>query len=221
MYMSIKLLQRILSIHFRNYILSLASTIAELQQLLLYYQVLTRLPAMSNNCSSSLLSPPTSSSGRLDLLTHSSPAAGGGITGSSPADDKLPTSIAMSALASPTTAAVDMYRELSDPAKLSSFLLHQQSDAASAMSRMCKDSTGAAALFSRGLPPSTASLQRHYHPLSSPSGKMTSTASAASFPFPGAAVAAGGLRMNGSVGRTLPAASHSPDDSTKSVTLSP
>ena len=175
---------------------------------------------MSNNGSSNLLSPPTSSSGRLDLLNHSSPA-GGGITGSSPADDKLPTSIAMSALASPTTAAVDMYRELSDPAKLSSFLLHQQSDAASAMSRMCKDSTGAAALFSRGLPPSTASLQRHYHPLSSPSGKMTSTASAASFPFPGAAVAAGGLRMNGSVGGTLPTASHSPDDSSKSVTLSP
>ena len=206
---------------FRNYILSLASTIAELQQLLLYYQVLTRLPAMSNNGSSSLLSPPTSSSGRLDLLTHSSPAAGG-ITGSSPADDKLPTSIAMSALTSPTTAAaVDMYRELSDPAKLSSFLLHQQSDAASAMSRMCKDSTGAAALFSRGLQPSTASLQRHYHPLSSPSGKMPSAASAASFPFPGSAVAAGGLRMNGSVGSTLPTASHSPDDSTKSVSLSP
>ena len=176
---------------------------------------------MSNNGSSSLLSPPTSSSGRLDLLAHSSPAAGG-ITGSSPADDKLPTSIAMSALTSPTTAAaVDMYRELSDPAKLSSFLLHQQSDAASAMSRMCKDSTGAAALFSRGLPPSAASLQRHYHPLSSPSGKMTSAASAASFPFPGAAVAAGGLRMNGSVGGTLPTASHSPDDSTKSVSLSP
>lgn len=51
----------------------MSSTVAELQQLLLYYQVLTRLPSAAANASSnttrSLLSPPSSTNPKLDLLS--------------------------------------------------------------------------------------------------------------------------------------------------------